>query len=187
MSDIVQLKEDGVPKYLKTHAKAIDGVDGALVKATGNETILGTKNFQDGLQLAGSPVGLVNDACWCEDFAVNNLAAGIVNPDIQRFGTSNEDVFSSSGKVINLKKSGVYMIVLGVNYSGLSGWVTFGLSRVDGTSIVKRSLLESSTSGSNILTYVRSFSSSDQLRIEFNSAKSGITMQKINLAFVKLA
>lgn len=56
MADIVQLKEDGVAKYLKTHAKAIDGVDGALVKATGNETILGTKNFRDGLQVAGKNV-----------------------------------------------------------------------------------------------------------------------------------
>ncbi|MFS0953692.1 hypothetical protein ACFC37_03140 [Enterococcus durans] len=53
MADIVQLKEDGVPKYLKTHAKGIDGVDGVLVKATGNETILGTKNFQDGIQVKG--------------------------------------------------------------------------------------------------------------------------------------
>lgn len=53
MSDIVQLKEDGVAKYLKTHAKAVDGVDGVLVKATGNETILGTKNFQDGIQVDG--------------------------------------------------------------------------------------------------------------------------------------
>ena len=42
MVDIVQLKEDGVAKYLKTHdADAIDGVDGKLVRATGNETILG--------------------------------------------------------------------------------------------------------------------------------------------------
>lgn len=56
MADIVQLKEDGVAKYLKTHANAIDGVDGVLVKATGNETILGTKNFQDGLQFAGKNV-----------------------------------------------------------------------------------------------------------------------------------
>ena len=53
MPDIVQLKEDGVAKYLKTHADAIDGVDGKLVRATGNETILGTKNFQDGIQVAG--------------------------------------------------------------------------------------------------------------------------------------
>ncbi|MDT2635716.1 hypothetical protein P7D52_08125 [Enterococcus dongliensis] len=187
MADIVQLKEDGVAKYLKTHADAIDGIDGKLVKASGNETILGTKNFQDGIQVGGVPVGVTNEACWCEDFTVNNLAAGIVNPDIQRFSTSNEDVFSSSGKVITIKKSGVYMIVLGVNYTGLSGWVTYGLSRVDGTSIVKRSLLEASTSGSNLLTYVRSFSGSDQLRIEFNSGNAGITMGKINLSIVKLA
>lgn len=49
MADIVQLKEDGVAKYLKTHAKGIDGVKGVLVKATGNETVLGTKNFKDGI------------------------------------------------------------------------------------------------------------------------------------------
>lgn len=56
MADIVQLKEDGVPKYLKTHVNAIDGVDGALVKATGNETVLGTKNFQTGAQSKGKNV-----------------------------------------------------------------------------------------------------------------------------------
>lgn len=61
MADIVQLKEDGVPKYLKTHAKGIDGVDGVLVKATGNETVLGTKNFQDGLQVNGKRVLTVDD------------------------------------------------------------------------------------------------------------------------------
>lgn len=60
MTDIVQLKEDGVGKYLKTHAKAIDGIDGALVKATGNETILGTKNFQDGAQSKGKNVLIQN-------------------------------------------------------------------------------------------------------------------------------
>ena len=56
MADIVQLKEDGVPKYLKTHVNGIDGIDGSLVKATGNETVLGVKNFQDGLQLNGTSV-----------------------------------------------------------------------------------------------------------------------------------
>ena len=162
-------------------------VQGKFVSATGNETILGTKNFQDGIQIDGSQVGLVNDACWCEDFAVNNLAAGKVNPDIQRFSTSNAEAFSASGKVITIKKSGVYMMTLGVNYTGLSGWVTFGISRADGTSLVKRSLLESANSGSNSLTYVRSFEGNDQLTIEFNSGTAGATMQKINLAIVKLA
>lgn len=60
MADIVQLKEDGVAKYLKTHADAIDGVDGKLVKATGNETILGVKNFQDGVQSKSKNVLIQN-------------------------------------------------------------------------------------------------------------------------------
>ena len=46
MPDIVQLKENGVNKYMKTHADAIDGIEGKLVKAVGNETILGTKIFK---------------------------------------------------------------------------------------------------------------------------------------------
>lgn len=162
-------------------------VQGKFVSTTGNETILGTKNFQDGLQVGGNPAGLVNDACWCEDFAVNNLAAGIVNPDIQRFSTSNAEAFSMSGKVITIKKSGVYMMLLGVNYTGLTSWLTFGISRVDGTSLVNRKLLDSLTSGSNSLTYVRSFEGNDELRIEFNSGAAGTTMGKINLAIVKLA
>lgn len=58
MAKIVQLQENGVDKYLKTHADAIDGVDGKLVKASGNETVLGTKNFQDGIQIAGKSVAV---------------------------------------------------------------------------------------------------------------------------------
>ncbi|MDT2598075.1 hypothetical protein P7D39_13830, partial [Enterococcus dongliensis] len=131
-------------------------VQGKFVSTTGSETVLGVKNFQDGLQVGGNPVGLVNDVCWCEDFTVNNLTAGIVNPDIQRFSTSNAEAFSMSGKTITVKKAGVYLITLGVNYTGLSGWVTFGISRLGGTSLVNRNLLGSSTSGSNSLTYVRS-------------------------------
>lgn len=51
MVDVYQLKEKGDPKYMKTHADAIDGINGKLVKATGNETIKGTKNFEDGITL----------------------------------------------------------------------------------------------------------------------------------------
>ena len=53
MTKIVQLKDGDGYKYIKTHADAIDGIDGKLVKAVGNETVLGTKDFQDGLQIKG--------------------------------------------------------------------------------------------------------------------------------------
>ncbi|RTK36615.1 hypothetical protein DRJ89_13095, partial [Enterococcus faecalis] len=43
-------------KYMKTHADAIDGIEGKLVKAVGNETILGTKDFQDGCLSKGNAV-----------------------------------------------------------------------------------------------------------------------------------
>ncbi|EMF0063496.1 hypothetical protein PGC07_002681, partial [Enterococcus hirae] len=44
MSDIVQLKENGVPKYLKTHFRAIDGAE-VLVQTSGNQSVDGFKNF----------------------------------------------------------------------------------------------------------------------------------------------
>lgn len=55
-TDIVQLKENGTVKYMKTHADAIDGIEGKLVKAVGNETILGTKDFADGALSKGNAV-----------------------------------------------------------------------------------------------------------------------------------
>ncbi|MFB8500181.1 hypothetical protein ACFC5Q_04775 [Enterococcus hirae] len=44
MSDILQLKENGVPKYLKTHVDAIDGKE-ELVQTSENQSIDGFKNF----------------------------------------------------------------------------------------------------------------------------------------------
>lgn len=56
MVDILQLKEGGQPRYLKTHVDAVDGLKDAVVSKVGNETALGTKNFRDGLQVGGVPV-----------------------------------------------------------------------------------------------------------------------------------
>ncbi|MGH1832650.1 hypothetical protein ABE871_14525 [Enterococcus gilvus] len=56
MTKVVQLKDGDGYKYIKTHADAIDGIDGKLVRAFGNESIAGTKNFQDGLQSKGKNV-----------------------------------------------------------------------------------------------------------------------------------
>lgn len=58
MADIVQLEEKGNLLYPKTHVSAIDNFDETVVKKTGNETILGVKNFKDGLQVDG--VNLMN-------------------------------------------------------------------------------------------------------------------------------
>lgn len=58
MTDIYQLKENGEAVYMKSHVKALDGIDGALVKASGNETVSGLKNFQDGLQSKGENVAV---------------------------------------------------------------------------------------------------------------------------------
>lgn len=51
MADIIQLKENGVIQYTKAHAKGIDGIDGVLVKASGNENIAGNKNFTGAITL----------------------------------------------------------------------------------------------------------------------------------------
>ncbi|HCT5451652.1 TPA: hypothetical protein OT101_003390, partial [Enterococcus faecalis] len=67
--DIIQLKEQGKFKYTKTHVDAIDGVEGSLVKATGNETIKGVKNFQEGLLYKGLTVqaGMIERAITLAD------------------------------------------------------------------------------------------------------------------------
>ncbi|MCV2499000.1 hypothetical protein [Melissococcus plutonius] len=56
MADIVQLKENGVSKYLKTHVNAVDGINGELVSTQGDAKISGIKNFTDELQSKGKPV-----------------------------------------------------------------------------------------------------------------------------------
>lgn len=172
---------------IMTPLRTREVIDKQAVSIAGNQTIGGIKNFQNEPLVDGSPVGLINDACWCEDFAVNSLAAGKVNPDLQRFTTSNENIFSASGNTITIHEAGIYLMALGVNYTGLTSWVSIGISRTNGTSLVNRNLIEASTSGSNSFTYVRSFAGNDELVIEINSGKAGITMQKINLAIVKLA
>lgn len=95
MSDIVQLKEDGVPKYLKTHVNGIDGIDGSLVKATGNETVLGVKNFQDGLQSKGNNVlthkGVVTRKYSNADFP-SEIASGYIT--FVRYGDVVQVVFN---------------------------------------------------------------------------------------------
>ncbi|SET95488.1 hypothetical protein SAMN04487821_1341, partial [Enterococcus malodoratus] len=85
MADIVQLKEDGVAKYLKTHADAIDGIDGKLVKATGNETILGTKNFQDGVQIKGNLPVLTKSVNDYASVDKNNNASVISNGSMKLY------------------------------------------------------------------------------------------------------
>ncbi len=57
MSDIVQLKENGVPKYLKTHFRAIDGAE-ALVQTSGNQSVDGFKNFLQTPTVNDVPVAL---------------------------------------------------------------------------------------------------------------------------------
>ena len=61
MADIVQLKEDGVAKYLKTHVNAIDGADGYFVKASGDESISGNKNFSGSLNVKNKRVLTIDD------------------------------------------------------------------------------------------------------------------------------
>lgn len=61
MTDIVQLKEDGVPKYLKTHVNAIDGADGYFVKVSGDESITGNKNYTGSLSVKSKRVLTTDD------------------------------------------------------------------------------------------------------------------------------
>ena len=90
MADIIQLMEKGVGKYVKTHVRGIDGVDGVLVKATGNETILGTKNFQDGITfddgslLPAKRKGALQEVIYSSESDPGSFASGSI--DLHRDG-----------------------------------------------------------------------------------------------------
>lgn len=85
MTKIVQLKDGDGYKYIKTHADAIDGIDGKLVKATGNETILGTKNFQDGVQIKGNLPVLTKSVNDYASVDKNNNASVISNGSMKLY------------------------------------------------------------------------------------------------------
>ncbi|MDT2663016.1 hypothetical protein P7E02_24355 [Enterococcus hulanensis] len=61
MTKIVQLKDGDGYKYIKTHADAIDGIDGKLVKASGDENISGKKNFLSSISINSKRVLTVDD------------------------------------------------------------------------------------------------------------------------------
>lgn len=44
LGKIIQLKENGVPKFLRTHVNAIEGKE-ELVQTSGNQSVDGFKNF----------------------------------------------------------------------------------------------------------------------------------------------
>ena len=73
MTKIVQLKDGDGYKYLKTHVDAIDGIDGKLVKATGDENISGKKNFLDSLSINSKRVLTV------DDLPSDNTSLSVVN------------------------------------------------------------------------------------------------------------
>lgn len=61
MADIVQLEENDVPKYMKTHVKGIDGIPGVLVQSTGDEDVDGKKNFIGSLSVKSKRVLTTDD------------------------------------------------------------------------------------------------------------------------------
>lgn len=49
MADIVQLKENGVLKYLMTHAKAVDGLSGEISKSLNTVQVYRNINYRPGI------------------------------------------------------------------------------------------------------------------------------------------
>ncbi|EOL41615.1 hypothetical protein RV11_GL002863 [Enterococcus phoeniculicola] len=64
MADIVQLQENGVKKYLKTHVNAVDGIEEKYVDKTSNETIDGIKTFVKTPLIGTQKVAVVEDTGW---------------------------------------------------------------------------------------------------------------------------
>ncbi len=168
MSDIVQLKEDGIAKYLKTHAKAIDGVDGVLVKATGNETILGTKNFQDGAQSKGNSVlthkGIVSRKYSNADFPtevpsgyITFVRYGDVVQVVFNFKTRTDRDFSKDQTIIYGIAADFQADITEAQYFGLTN--TGGTSSLikftaDGATLTAHSTLTKDTWYAGTVTYL---------------------------------
>ncbi|MGT4665896.1 hypothetical protein ACVTYA_14040 [Enterococcus hirae] len=57
LGKIIQLKENGVPKFLRTHVNAIEGKE-ELVQTSGNQSIDGLKDFQQTPTVNDTPVAL---------------------------------------------------------------------------------------------------------------------------------
>ncbi|MGM0125727.1 hypothetical protein IGI37_003127 [Enterococcus sp. AZ194] len=74
MADIVQLQENGVKKYLKTHVKAVDGLAGSYVNKTSNETIDGIKTFAKTPLVGSKKVAVVEDTGWVNGTWVSGIS-----------------------------------------------------------------------------------------------------------------
>lgn len=84
MADIVQLKENGVFKYLKTHAKAVEGLDAELAKKQDVSTLSrNTILWSGGLMMTGEHTitpSVALDKCengWMIRFARYNPATAV--------------------------------------------------------------------------------------------------------------
>lgn len=104
MTDIYQLKENGEAVYMKSHVQALDGIDGALVKASGNETVSGIKNFQDGLQSKG------------ENVAVEKFAQKTVVSTNTSYFKNSSIIFMREGRSVTVQ------IVFTSAVDNLPGW-----------------------------------------------------------------
>ncbi|MEW4424882.1 hypothetical protein AB1I58_08220 [Enterococcus hirae] len=60
LGKIIQLEENGVPKFLRTHVNAIEGNE-TLVQTSGNQSVDGFKNFLQTPTVNGNPVLTVSD------------------------------------------------------------------------------------------------------------------------------
>ncbi|MGX7173098.1 hypothetical protein [Enterococcus ratti] len=96
MSDIVQLKENGVPKYLKTHFRAIDGAE-ALVQTSGNQSIDGFKNFLQTPTVKGKEIAIVNELPYEVWLGVGDELTNLQNGNRVRFGPELMTIAKKNG------------------------------------------------------------------------------------------
>ncbi|WP_423252657.1 hypothetical protein [Melissococcus plutonius] len=111
MTDIVQLKEDGKSKYLKTHVNAIDGVNGELVSTQGDTKIIGKKDFEHLTINGRSPqTGSYQKGLKMADIDSDNVKSMITESTFQfnRVG----DITTVSGRIITNKGFGSNSYVL---------------------------------------------------------------------------
>ncbi|MTD42457.1 hypothetical protein GIX45_28280 [Erwinia sp. CPCC 100877] len=169
MVDIVQLRENGVPKYLRTHAKAIEGAEVAFVSKTANETVTGIKNFPDGLQIAGDPVTQTS-LCYRTGPAGTTFDRAAGSEGNLNIGA--ESTFVGAGLSMSANDT-VRVNIDGVYEINFTGW----LQNFNGSMIIGTTLAGSTTAGINIYTAGKSSTDTPFCLQQVVAFKKGDTIQ----------
>lgn len=151
LGKIIQLKENGVPKFLRTHVNAIEGKE-ELVQTSGNQSIDGFKDFQQtptvkgvnlaketfGITLTGGQLGgvEVKDGTilkWGTPYSYDNERSRnndlfTISSDLKTMTILKECTLQFNGKFTCQTGDAKYYAYLEIAVNGSSKWRAAGIA-----------------------------------------------------------